>query len=263
MTMTESSGVMHRFRHAIVREPAANFGQGLTTVDLGAPDFERCRQQHGAYVAALRELGLDVEVLPADPGHPDAHFVEDVAVVTPEVAVITRPGAQSRRGEVDAIARRLERHRPLRRIDSPGTLDGGDVLMVGRRCFVGRSARTNDAGIAQLASILADHGYRTTAVDVGAGLHLKSDLNLVTEDTLVATADLSGRPELADFKVIVVPEDERYAANVVRINDALLMPAGYPATRRLLAPTGLQIIELETSELRRMDGGLTCLSLRF
>jgi dimethylargininase len=251
------------FTHAITREPGSDFADGLTTGELGTPDYELMLVQHAAYVNALRRLGLLTIELDALPGHPDAYFVEDVAVMTPEVAVITRPGAPSRQGEEAAMALVLAQYRPVEPIKSPGTLDGGDVLMVGNHCFVGLSERTNAAGAGQLARILGDYGYNCTAVPVAAGLHFKSSVNHVGGKTLLVTAAFANRPELADYEQIVVPEGEEAAANVLWVNGRLLIPQGYPQTKQKLLDWGANVRELDVSEAAKMDGGLTCMSLRF
>jgi dimethylargininase len=252
-----------RFSHALCRLPGPDAGAGLTTSTLGPPDQARLLAQHAAYVGALRALGLEVEVLPPLPGHPDAYFVEDPAVVVPELAVVTRPGAPSRRGEAAALAPALARHRRLATVEAPGTLDGGDVLVVGSQVLVGRSERTNEAGIATLGRLLAPHGYRTTPVPVGAGLHLKSSVNWVGGDALVVAAGFQGRAALEGFRLLELDPAEGYAANVLQVNGTLLLPAGFPRTLALLASLGQPILELDTSEVRKMDGGLTCLSIRF
>jgi len=250
------------FSQAICRRTGADLGRGLTTADLGAPDFERACRQHEAYVQALRDLGLTVTVLDALSDFPDAHFIEDTAVVTPHVAVITRPGHPDRRGEEESIAPILAMHRPLAHIIAPGTVDGGDVLIVGNHVFIGVSERTNAAGAAQLAAILARYGHTATEVPVAAGLHFKSSVNELG-DVLLVTEDFAGRPELADHRCLVVPPGEEYAANTLRINDHLLTPAGYGGVLSELDDLGLGITVLDMSEMRKMDGGLTCLSLRF
>jgi dimethylargininase len=219
--------------------------------------------QHAAYVAALAAAGLTVEMLDPLPGSPDAYFVEDTAVVTAELAVVTLPGAPARRGEVESIAVALARHRPVLALEPPATLDGGDVLQVGRRVFVGLSARTNEAGAEQLGALLAAHEYATTAVPVGAGLHLKSSVNALDEETLLLTAALADLPVFRDYERLIVAPGEEYAANVLAVNDVLLVPRGYPETRRRLAQLGRPIVELDVSGARAMDGGLTCMSLRF
>jgi dimethylargininase len=240
------------FSHAITRIPGPDYPQGLTTSTLPAPDLDLALKQHDAYVRCLQSLGLTVEVLPAAPGFPDACFVEDTAVVTREIAVITRPGAPSRQGETESMAAPLSAHRPLARIEAPGTLDGGDILQVDNRFFIGVSDRTNAEGARQLAAILAEYGYTSDIINVAAGLHLKSSL----------TRDFAGHPAIKGFRQIICPEGEEYAANTLLVNGTLIMPSGYPGVRALLRPLGLPMVELNTSEYRKMDGGLTCLSLR-
>jgi len=251
-----------RFTRALCRLPGPDAGAGLTTAGLGPPDQARLLAQHAAYVAALRALGLEVTVLPPLPGLPDAYFIEDPAVVVPELAVVTRPGAPARRGEVAALAPALAAHRPLAAIEPPATLDGGDVLVVGRRVLVGRSERTSADGIAALAALLSPHGYQVTAVPVGAGLHLKSSVSWVGGDALVVAHGFAARAALAGFRLLELDPAEGDAANVLWVNGSLLLPAGFPRTRALLATLGLPLVALDTSEIRKMDGGLTCLSLR-
>ena len=252
-----------RFTHAITRRPARTLGAGETTAALGAPDLSLALAQFAAYVAALHTCGLAVTILDPLVEFPDAHFVEDTAVVTAEVAVISRSGAGSRRGEQGHMMSELAKHRTTLAIEAPGTLDGGDVLMVGRHFLVGVSDRTNEEGAAQLGCILADHGCTWQAVEVGAGLHLKSSVNLVAENTLLVTAGFADSEALTNFKKIVVPATEEYACNTLLVNDHLLLPEGYPQTREVLESMGMPVICLDTSEFRKMDGGLTCLSLRF
>lgn len=253
---------MH-FTHAIARLPALSCGQGQTTSNLGAPDPQKTRAQFNAYVETLLQLGLSVSILPAQPDFPDAHFVEDTAVVTPEFAVITHPGAPSRRGEVASIAPELARFRTLARMSADGHMDGGDVLMVGKRFFVGVTTRTDEAGIGEFARIVEPYGYRVDAIEVSAGLHLKSIVNYVGRNTLLLNADSVGDPAFADFDHMVVSDAEEYAGNTLWINDTLITPDGYPDIHRQLEKLGLPIIKLDTSEFKKMDGGLTCLSLRF
>jgi dimethylargininase len=252
-----------RFSHAIVRAPASNFADGLTTITwTEPPSFERLLIQHRAYVAALREAGLMIEMLPALDACPDAYFVEDVAVVVPELAIVTRPGALERRGEADHIVEALSAHRHMVRLESPATLDGGDVLVVGRRIFVGLSGRTNEAGFSSLRDLLLPHGYRVEAIPVVAGLHLKSSVSLIGPDALVVTPAFADLAELAELERIVVSEAEAYAANAVWVNDHLLVAAGSSMLARRLRGRGLELIELDMSEVAKMDGGLSCLSLR-
>ncbi len=251
------------FTRAIVRKPGPDCGRGLTTASLGAPEPKRLLEQHKAYVQALRRLGLTVTVLPAAEGFPDGYFVEDTAVVTLRLAVITNPGAKARRGEQDSIEPVLAGFKPTFRIKPPATLEGGDVLMVENRFFVGISERTNVEGARAFGKRLQEQGYSWTAVPVGRGLHLKSSLNYLGQGRLLVTRDFADRAEIADFPKIVVPEGEEYAANTLWINGTLLVPAGFPKTLKKLEKLGLPMVELDVSEVRKMDGGLTCMSLRF
>ena len=244
---------------ALVREPGENFAEGLTTADLGPPDPRRALAQHRGYCDALRDAGLDVLVLPADPRHPDGCFVEDTAVILDEVAVVTRPGDPSRRGEEEAVAADLARYRPLERIRSPGRLDGGDVLRVGDHLFIGRSTRTNREGARQLAEIVAAQGYTSSEVPVDAGLHLKTGVTDLGDGRLIATAAVAAR--FPSSEVVTVPDEEAHAANCLRVRDRLLIPDGCPRVRRALAELGYEVVGVEMSEFRKMDGGLTCLSL--
>lgn len=251
------------FLHAITRLPGENFSEGLTNANLGRPDYQLIQKQHHDYRQALLSLGLDVLVLPAEPGYPDAYFVEDPAIVTPKIAVIARPGAPSRLGEETSLVSFLEYYRPLKRIHAPGTLEGGDVLMVGNHFFIGRSERTNPEGAAQLARLLIEAGHTAETVTVAAGLHLKSCVNFVGNNTLLITQNLANYPGFTPYDRIILEEDEEYAANTLWMNDSLLMPKGFPKTRAKLAKLGMPVIELDVSEIRKMDGGLTCMSLRF
>ena len=251
------------FTRAIVREPGPDLAGGLTAADLGPPDPVRARVQHRAYVEALEGLGLRVTVLPPLPGHPDACFVEDVAVVAAPLAVVTRPGAPSRRGETASVAAELAERREPAAIAAPGTLDGGDVLIVGRTCWIGLSSRTNEAGAAQLAELLEARGWECRTVPVSGGLHLKSGVNHVGGDILLLTEHFAGLDVFAGWRQLVVPGEEAYAANTLWLNDTLLVPAGFPRTAALLQETGRPLLELDVGEFRKLDGGLTCLSLRF
>ncbi len=261
--MTPGPGHDHTFTHAITRRPGENLGQGLTTSNLGAPDPALADTQFERYVRALEDCGLAVTILEPLPDHPDAHFVEDTAVVTRGVAVIARPGAASRLDEARHMAPILDRHRDLARIEAPGTLDGGDVLMIDDHVLIGISDRTNEAGARQLGAILTARGHTWQAVPVVSGLHLKSSVNYLGNDTLLLTEGFAASAALAAYDRIVVDEGEAYSCNTLLLNDRLLMPAGFPGTRRRLASLGREIVELDTSEFRKMDGGLTCLSLRF
>lgn len=252
---------------AIVRPPAISFTSGLTTARLGTPDLEAALSQHEKYCEALEAYGLVLTRLPADPRFPDSTFVEDTAVLLPGLAVLTRPGAESRKGEVEAMAEALSPFFADRRtIEPPGTLDGGDVCEAGDHFFIGVSHRTNEAGARQLAEILGETGLASTLVDIRstAGiLHLKSGIAWLGENRLAAIEALADREELRGFEIVRVPRGEEYAGNCVRVNGAILIAAGFSATEAKLRGLGYVCHALEMSEFRKMDGGLSCLSLRF
>ncbi len=251
------------FTFAITRRPAKNFAQGLATSNLGTPSYERVLKQHRAYVEALKSIGLKVIELNPQPAYPDAHFVEDTAVVTPDVAIITNPGAISRQGEHESIAEVLLPYLEIEHIQAPGTVDGGDVLMIGNHFFIGISERTNPEGAKQLGKILEKYAKTWATIPVGAGLHFKSSVNEVAENTLLVTRDFANLPSLKGYDKIIVNPAEAYAANTLRVNDHLILPRGFPNTREQLSRLGQEIIELDVSEIQKMDGGVTCLSIRF
>lgn len=253
---------MH-YSNAVVRLPANTCGHGLTTASLGSPNEQKTRAQFDEYVNTLLGLGLTVTVLPAQPAFPDSHFVEDTAIVTPEFAVITHPGAPSRQGEVATIEPVLSRFRHIERMSERGHMDGGDVLMVNKRFFVGLTTRTDEAGIREFSAIVEKFGYRVDAIEVSAGLHLKSIVNYVGRNTLILNEEGTRHPAFADFEHIVLAEDEEYAGNTLWINDTLITPDGYQDTFNKLERLDLDIVKINTSEFKKMDGGLTCLSLRF
>jgi dimethylargininase len=253
------------FTEAIVCIPGRNFEQGLTTVQLGVPRFELVLAQHADYCAALRECGLNVTTLEADLDHPDSTFVEDTAVVTSRSAILTRPGARSREGEVAAMRPVLRGFFPvLEGIVAPGTLDGGDICEAGEHFFLGVSHRTNVEGARQLGAYLAGEGFTSEMIDVRgiqSILHFKSGVSYIGENTLVVLEDMAGM--FPGYELIQVAREENYAANCVRVNDRVLVAAGYPRLVRELRERGFFPLELDMSEFQKMDGGLSCLSLRF
>ncbi len=251
------------FKYAITRKPCSSFAQGQTTSNLGKPDYELMIKQHDAYVETLCNLGLQVLVLKHAPNFPDAHFVEDTAIVTPDVAIIANPGAETRKGEEKSIEPVLAKYRKIERIKSPGTVDGGDVLMIDNHFFVGISERTNREGAEQLGKILEKYDNTWTLIPVSDGLHLKSGINYAGKNTLLVTEKFLSREKFKRYEKIVVDQDEEYAANNLLINDHLITPKGFPKTKAKLEVLEFEITELDMSEVRKMDGGLTCLSLRF
>ncbi|HOX16880.1 MAG TPA: arginine deiminase-related protein [Spirochaetales bacterium] len=261
--MGDANGAM--FTKAIVRRPGRSVAGGITAhPELGRPDYETALRQHDAYVAALERCGLSVEVLPALEEFPDSCFVEDVAVCAPDLAVVAAPAAPSRAGETGGVAELLARHcARVERIEAPGTLEGGDVMMVGKIFYVGLSARTNRAGFSRFAALLESAGYGAIAVPMPPTLHLKTGLSYLEDGWLLVDSGFAAHEEFRDFRRIMVDPSERYAANCVRVNARVLVPAGYPKTLAAIRAAGLDPIELEMSEFRKIDGGLSCLSLRF
>jgi dimethylargininase len=255
------------FSKAIVRQPGKNFADGLTRVDLGAPVFERALVQHEKYCRALEACGLEVIRFEPDENHPDSTFVEDTAVLTTRGAIITRPGASSRLGEIDAIEPILRQHfSKLNSISAPGTLDGGDICEAGEHFFIGISERTNEAGAEQLANCLDTLGYSSSLIDIrGLSniLHLKSGIAYLGDQRLVVIEALREREQFSEYERICLNSAEDYAANCLVVNGKVLVAAGFAETENTLQQMGYQTIPLEMSEFQKMDGGLSCLSLRF
>jgi len=260
------------FTNAIVREPGKNFAEGLTSVNLGVPEFEKVMEQWRAYCMALQDCGLTLTWLDADLRYPDSTFVEDTAVVTPHDAMLTLPGAASRLGEVNVIADAVRRFYPeAARIAAPGTLDGGDICEAGKHFFLGLSHRTNEEGARQLAEHLRREGYTSSYVDVRGMtsiLHLKSGISYIGpgpagEETLVVMEEMADWPEFAGYDLQRVSAEESYGANCVRVNNRVLVAEGFSKLTEELMRRGFDPLVLDMSEFRKMDGGLSCLSLRF
>jgi dimethylargininase len=255
------------FTHAIVRTPAPNFADGLTTAALGRPRFDLVLKQHAQYCRALVECGLTITTLDADPRFPDSTFVEDTAVITPRGAIIARPGAASRADEAEAIRPAILSFfaEPLA-IEPPGTLDGGDICEAGDHFFIGISERTNEEGARQLAAHLAGLGFTSSQVDIRGMrgvLHLKSGIAYIGASTLVAIDEMAGGAPFHGYSPLRVGADESYAANCVRVNDRVLVAEGFSRFTAELRARGFDPLVLDVSEFRKMDGGLSCLSLRF
>jgi dimethylargininase len=251
------------FTRAITRRPGPEMVDGITSQNLGKPDFDLALKQHDAYVDTLRKLGLDVVVLDAEPGYPDCCFVEDTAVVCPEVAVLTPLGAPSRQGEQLTIEPELAKHRPVVKINPPALIEGGDVLLVDKTFYVGLSDRTNAEGAAALADAVRPHGYETVTIACCPSLHFKTDVNYIGNDTILVSPCCDSLPELARFKRVIVEDDEAYARNCLYINGTVIVPDGFPKTLARVRATGVKTEVIDMSEFRKLDGGLTCLSLRF
>jgi dimethylargininase len=247
-----------------VRLPGRSMEAGLTTARLGPPDYRLALIQHARYVEALRECGLEVTILEADERYPDSVFIEDTAVLTPRCAVITNPGAASRRGEIARVAEAIQQHyATVERIRPPGTLEGGDVMMTDSEVYVGVSERTNASGARQLLAILEHYGIRGSMIPISSLLHLKSGANYLDNGHLVVCRQLSDYPDFPRFHRLVVDTEDDYSANCVCIKDTVLVAAGYPKTQSAIERLGYRTVVLDVSEYRKLDGGLTCLSLRF
>ena len=255
------------FKRAIVRIPGRNFADGLTTVDLGTPQLDEVLKQHTLYCDALRECGLELTVLEPDLRHADSTFVEDTAILVPEAAIFCRPGAASREGEVAAVRPAVERfYFSTFTIEAPGTVDGGDICEAGSHFFIGLSQRTNSEGARQLTACLNALGYTASTIDVRGMtsiLHLKSGISYIGDNTLVVMEEMASNPHFSRFELIRVSEAESYGANCVRVNDRVLVADGFPKLTADLGKRGFKPLVLNMSEFQKMDGGLSCLSLRF
>lgn len=237
---------------------------GLTSVSMGKPDYNRALEQHASYVEALQTCGVEVKVLEADSRFPDSVFVEDVALCTPACAIITNPGAQSRRGEASEMKPHLETfYSETESIKWPGTLDAGDVMMAGKHFYIGNSERTNPEGSDQLIRILNKHKMTGSVVPLKEMLHLKSGLSYLEENRLLISGEFIDHPSFESFHKIEIDPDESYAANSLWVNSTVLVPAGFHKTLKKIEQAGYQTITLDVTEFQKLDGGLSCLSLRF
>ncbi|MBK6489803.1 MAG: dimethylargininase [Gemmatimonadetes bacterium] len=249
---------------ALTREVSASIAEcELTHVARTPIHLGVAREQHEAYIAALESLDVRVVRLAELPAHPDAVFVEDTAVVLDEVAVLTRPGAASRRAEVDAMEDAVAPFRRSVRMTGPATLDGGDVLRLGRTLFVGRTPRTSSDGIADLRALVEPYGYEVRDVAVSGALHLKTAVTQVGPDWILVNPDWVDAAEFDGFDALRVDPDEPFAANAVLVNDALIHSTAYPRTQAMLRAHGLRVVGVDASELAKAEGGVTCCSLLF
>lgn len=252
------------FKKAIVKTPCQNMIKGITNANLGKPDYRKALIQHEKYIEALKNCQMEVVVLEADENFPDSTFVEDVAVLTEKCAIITNPGAQSRKGEEKSVLPALKSfYDKFEFIKDPGTLDGGDVMRVGNQFYIGLSKRTNYQGATQFVEILKKYGYTGILVPVKDVLHLKTGVVYLENNILLATGEFTNSPLFQDFHTITVDKDEAYAANSIWVNDYVIVPSGFPKTKSAIEKTGFKTIPVDVSEFRKLDGGLTCLSLRF
>ena len=233
----------------------------LTHLQREPIDFERATEQHQRYEKALIEAGCTIQRLPFMPDLPDSVFVEDTAVVLPEIAIIARPGAESRRSEVPSVAHALQEYCKLEFIESPGTLDGGDVLPVGSTIYVGESSRTNDEGIRQLSEITSAYGYEVRRANVSRCLHLKSAVTRVGNDVILINPGLVDTSLFRGLNHIEVHPDEPHGANALWTGDSVIYSASHDQTRRRLEKNGISVIVVETDELEKAEGAVTCCSI--
>ncbi|MBT8076880.1 MAG: N(G),N(G)-dimethylarginine dimethylaminohydrolase [Gammaproteobacteria bacterium] len=252
------------FTKSIVRKPCRAMVDGLSSAGLGVPDYQKALIQHADYIDALEQCGLTVTVLPPDERFPDSTFVEDVALMTPRCAVITRPGAPTRAQETRLILDSIrQNYAAVKMIQAPGTLEAGDVMMVGDHYYIGLSERTNQAGATQLITILEKYGLSASVVKLDKVLHLKTGLGYLEDNKLLACGEFLDNPHFNQYEILAVDADEAYAANSVWINGTVLTPAGFPKTAELIRSAGYEVRPVDVSEFQKLDGGLSCLSLRF
>ncbi|OQX79921.1 MAG: N(G),N(G)-dimethylarginine dimethylaminohydrolase [Bacteroidetes bacterium 4484_249] len=252
------------FTEAIVRQPCKNIINGITSANLGVPDYNKAMAQHKQYVNALIKCGLDVIILKPDEEYPDSAFIEDTALLTPNCAVIMRPGAKSRKGETEAVSEVLKTYfSNIEEIKSPGTIEGGDIMMAGSHYYIGLSGRTNENGALQLIKILNNYGLTGSTIKLNNMLHLKTGLAYLENNNLLTAGEFINNRVFLKYNRLIIPEEENYAANCILVNDTVLVPDGYPAVKTLIKTAAYKILTVDISEFKKLDGGLSCLSLRF
>jgi len=252
------------YSKAIVQTPCRNIINGLTSANLGTPKYSQALHQHHKYIDVLKECGLIVTVLKADENFPDSVFVEDTALLTPHCAIISNPGAPSRKGETIRMSNTLNRfYSNIETIEDPGTLEAGDVMKVGEHFYIGLSERTNKNGADQLISLLKKYGMAASTITLEKLLHLKTGVSYLENNNLLATGEFLNKSEFQQFNLIEIDDDESYAANCVWINDRVLVPRGFPKAKTKIEELGYTTIAVDVSEYQKLDGGLSCLSLRF
>jgi len=252
------------FKKAIVRTPGKSMINGLTTVKLGLPNYEKALVQHTEYIKALDECGLEVIVLEKNEQYHDSTFVEDVALLTKNFAIVTNPGAPSRRGETKEIKRILrDYYINIEEVQEPGTVEGGDIMKVGVHFYIGISGRTNECGAHQVIKYLKKYGMSGSVIKLEKVLHLKTGVAYLEYNNLIASGEFLMKEEFQKFNILKIDKDESYAANCIWVNDLVLIPKGYPKSQETIENAGYAIKEIDVSEFRKIDGGLSCLSLRF
>ncbi len=249
---------------AITRSISPRFNEcELTHIDRAPIDLELARAQHHAYERALHALGVEVISLPAETDFPDSVFVEDTALVLDEIAILTRPGADSRKAEVESIAQALAPYRKLARIEAPGTVDGGDILRLGKTIYVGLTTRSNQSAIQQMETALAPYGYTVSGVPVTGCLHLKSAVTQASEDTLLINPAWVEKSHFPGWKFIEVEPNEASAANIVLVPGGAIFPAHFPKTQERLEQAGINLTIVSATEVAKAEGAVTCCSLIF
>ncbi|KPU83760.1 dimethylarginine dimethylaminohydrolase [Marinosulfonomonas sp. PRT-SC04] len=252
------------FKFAITRKPAASITEGLRAIDTGRPDLAQMLAAHDSYIATLRDTGAKVIELPALNAYPDSVFVEDTALCLPQGAVLMRPGAPTRAGEVAEMAPALRKiYSDVREIKGPGTIEGGDILVTAREILVGLSERTNQAGVDELAALVADWGYNVRTITIPEDvLHFKTDCSLLDVNTILSTQRLAASGCFAYYNMIYTAPNEEAAANAIRFNQFVIMAAGFAETANRLRASGYDVREIDNVDCAKLDGGMSCLSLR-
>lgn len=252
------------FKKAIVRTPGKSIINGLSTTNLGLPNYQKALEQHSEYIKALEVCGLEVLILPADERFPDSTFVEDIALLTPECAIITNPGASSRKGEIAEIKGVLNIfYSKIEQVKDPGTVEAGDIMMVGTHFYIGLSERTNLDGAQQIIKFLEQYDLSGSIIKLEKVLHLKTGVAYLEHNNLLACDEFVTHEEFQKFNILEITEDESYAANCIWVNDRVLIPKGFTKARRIIEKSGYLTVEVDVSEFQKLDGGLSCLSLRF
>jgi len=251
------------FQHVITRIPCKKVTEGQTTANLGKPDYKKALIQHECYRKALSECGVTVTVLEPLEDYPDSCFVEDPAIVTEKTAIILYPGAATRQGEEKEILPALQSFYPTIEAVTTGTIEGGDVMRIGNHFYIGLSKRTNQTGADCLGKILEKYGYTYSTVPLKKMFHLKSGVNYIGDNTLLVAGEFITDSRFQDYDKIIISESEMYAANCIRINEHVIMPENFPITKKQLQQKGFSVKEVPMSEFMKIDGGLSCLSLRF
>ena len=252
------------FRHAIVRKPCPQMVNGLTTANLGKPDYDLACIQHQKYIEALQACELDVTILDEDNSFPDSVFIEDTALLTLNCAIVMNPGPEARKGETEGVIPILRKsYDSIEFIEPPGTVEGGDIMMAGSHYYIGLSSRTNREGARQTLYILEKYGLSGSMVPIQEMLHLKTGLAYLENNNLLATGEFLKNKDFEQYNILEVNRKESYAANSIWVNGHVIMPAGFPDIQNKVQKAGYDVVEVDTSEFRKLDGGVSCLSLRF